>query len=317
MSGAAPVVPLRPLRESAPVRVVTAASLFDGHDAAINIMRRLLQAQGAEVIHLGHDRGVDEIVDAVVQEDADAVAVSSYQGGHLEFFGYLVKRLSECGAGHVRVYGGGGGTITADEAAVLESQGVARIFRPEDGRRLGLEGMIREILDLSERPDIISLAGGWPSPDILPVDGMHEASERVLLDAPHEALQDVESEGYGPLREWVAAHLAAQKISVQASQVLITTDPQQGLDLIGKALIDPGSRVAVESPTSMSALRAFAPYEPEYVTLTCGEQGPLPHTLETVGCARFVYVRPNFQQPGGRCISPGCRFAFMAWALAP
>jgi methylmalonyl-CoA mutase len=133
--------------DALPVRVVTAASLFDGHDAAINIMRRVLQSQGAEVIHLGHDRGVDEIVDAVVQEDADAVAVSSYQGGHLEFFGYLVKRLSEWGAGHVRVYGGGGGTITADEAAVLESQGVARIFRPEDGRRLGLEGMIREILD--------------------------------------------------------------------------------------------------------------------------------------------------------------------------
>lgn len=189
-------------------------------------------------------------------------------------------------------------------------------FRTARRAALTSPSLIREILDLSERPDIISLAGGWPSPDILPVDGMHEASERVLLAAPHEALQDVESEGYGPLREWVAAHLAAQKISVQASQVLITTDPQQGLELIGKALIDPGSRVAVESPTSMSALRAFAPYEPEYVTLTCGEQGPLPHTLETVGCARFVYVRPNFQQPGGRCISPGCRFAFMAWAMA-
>ena len=97
------------------VRVVTAASLFDGHDAAINIMRRILQAQGAEVIHLGHDRSVEEIVAAAVQEDAHAVAVSSYQGGHMEFFRYLIDRLGECGASRVHVYGGGGGTITSEE----------------------------------------------------------------------------------------------------------------------------------------------------------------------------------------------------------
>lgn len=135
-------------RSREPVRVVTAASLFDGHDAAINIMRRLLQAQGAEVVHLGHDRSVDEIAEAAVQEDAHAVAVSSYQGGHMEFFRYLVQRLAERGAGHVRVYGGGGGTITAEEAAALQEDGVSRIFGPEDGRRLGLEGMIREIVDV-------------------------------------------------------------------------------------------------------------------------------------------------------------------------
>jgi methylmalonyl-CoA mutase len=129
------------------VRVVTAASLFDGHDAAINIMRRILQAQGAEVIHLGHDRSVEEIAVAAVQEDAQAVAVSSYQGGHLEFFGYLVDRLAELGAPHVRVYGGGGGTITQAEAEALHARGVARIFRPDDGRRLGLDGMIRSLLD--------------------------------------------------------------------------------------------------------------------------------------------------------------------------
>ena len=129
------------------VRVVTAASLFDGHDAAINIMRRILQAQGAEVIHLGHDRGVDEIVTAAVQEDAHAVAISSYQGGHIEFFRYLVDRLREVGADHIRVFGGGGGTIIPEEIEALEAYGVARIFGPEEGRRLGLEGMIREILD--------------------------------------------------------------------------------------------------------------------------------------------------------------------------
>ena len=130
-----------------PIRVVSAASLFDGHDAAINVMRRLLQAQGAEVIHLGHDRSVAEIVEAAIQEDAHAVAVSSYQGGHLEFFGYLVDQLRARGAGHIRVYGGGGGTIVPEEIAALHARGVARIFSPEDGRALGLEGMIGRILD--------------------------------------------------------------------------------------------------------------------------------------------------------------------------
>jgi methylmalonyl-CoA mutase len=126
--------------------VVTATSLFDGHDAAIHIVRRLLQAHGAEVIHLGHDRGVDEIVAAAVQEDADAVAVSSYQGGHDEFFRYLVDRLRAVGATGVRVYGGGGGTILPEEARALEAYGVARIFGPSEGKALGLDGMIDAVL---------------------------------------------------------------------------------------------------------------------------------------------------------------------------
>jgi methylmalonyl-CoA mutase len=133
-------------RSHAPIRVLTATSLFDGHDAAINIVRRLLQAQGAEVIHLGHDRAVDELVEAAIQEDVHAVAVSSYQGGHMEFFRYLVDRLRERGSGSVLVYGGGGGTITPHEVEALEAQGVSRIFRPEEGRQLGLHGMIHEIL---------------------------------------------------------------------------------------------------------------------------------------------------------------------------
>jgi methylmalonyl-CoA mutase len=126
-----------------PVRFVTAASLFDGHDAAINIMRRILQRQGAEVIHLGHNRSVDEVVTAAVQEDVQGVAVSSYQGGHVEYFTYLVELLRERGAGHVRVYGGGGGVIVPREIALLHERGVARIFSPEDGQRLGLPGMIQ------------------------------------------------------------------------------------------------------------------------------------------------------------------------------
>ena len=129
-----------------PVRFVTAASLFDGHDASINIMRRILQAQGCEVIHLGHDRSVDQVVRAVIQEDVQGVAISSYQGGHVEYFTYLRELLDSRGAGHVHIYGGGGGVIVPDEIALLASRGV-RIFSPEDGQRLGLVGMITSMID--------------------------------------------------------------------------------------------------------------------------------------------------------------------------
>jgi isobutyryl-CoA mutase len=133
-------------RPTHPVRVVTAAALFDGHDAAINIMRRILQSQGAEVIHLGHDRSVDEVVTTVLEEDAHAVAISSYQGGHVEYFSYLVERLAAEGLGSVRVYGGGGGVISPDEIALLHGRGVARIFAPEDGQRMGLAPMVNTII---------------------------------------------------------------------------------------------------------------------------------------------------------------------------
>src|SRR5690606_10801913 len=129
-----------------PVRFVTAASLFDGHDAAINIMRRILQRQGAEVIHLGHNRSVDEVVTAAIQEDVQGVAVSSYQGGHIEYFTYLVELLRERGAGHVKVYGGGGGVIVPREIELLHQRGVSRLFSPEDGQRLGLPGMINTMI---------------------------------------------------------------------------------------------------------------------------------------------------------------------------
>ncbi|MBK4738334.1 fused isobutyryl-CoA mutase/GTPase IcmF [Noviherbaspirillum pedocola] len=128
-------------------RFVTAASLFDGHDASINIMRRILMAQGAEVIHLGHNRSVEEIVTAALQEDADGIAVSSYQGGHVEYFKYMIDLLRQRGGGHIRVFGGGGGVIVPAEIAELHDYGVARIFSPEDGQRMGLAGMIEFMLD--------------------------------------------------------------------------------------------------------------------------------------------------------------------------
>ncbi|MFQ5564141.1 MAG: fused isobutyryl-CoA mutase/GTPase IcmF [Parvularculaceae bacterium] len=128
------------------IRFVTATSLFDGHDAAINIMRRILQASGVEVIHLGHNRSVDEIVTAAIQEDVQGVAVSSYQGGHIEYFKYMVDLLRERGAGHIKVFGGGGGVIVKSEIEELEAYGVERIYSPEDGQRMGLQGMIDDMI---------------------------------------------------------------------------------------------------------------------------------------------------------------------------
>ncbi|WP_397606693.1 methylmalonyl-CoA mutase family protein [Silanimonas sp.] len=132
--------------EATPLRFVTAASLFDGHDAAINVMRRLIQSQGAEVIHLGHNRSVEDVVRAALQEDADGIALSSYQGGHTEYFKYMVDMLKERGASHIRVFGGGGGTITPEEIAELQAYGVERIYHPNDGMQLGLVGMIEDLV---------------------------------------------------------------------------------------------------------------------------------------------------------------------------
>ena len=159
-----------------PVRFVTAASLFDGHDAAINIMRRILQRQGAEVVHLGHNRSVDEVVAAAVQEDVQGVAISSYQGGHVEYFTYLVELLRERGAGHIKVYGGGGGVIVPAEIELLHSRGVSRIFSPEDGQRLGLPGMI----NLMIRECDVDLAATLPRDLEALRTGDHTTLARVL-----------------------------------------------------------------------------------------------------------------------------------------
>nr|MDP2191763.1 methylmalonyl-CoA mutase family protein [Rhodoferax sp.] len=157
------------------VRFVTAASLFDGHDAAINIMRRILQSMGAEVIHLGHNRSVDEVVSAALQEDVQGIAISSYQGGHVEYFKYMVDLLKERGGAHIQVFGGGGGVIVAPEIRELQAYGVARIFSPEDGQKMGLAGMIGEMVMRCDK-DISSYA----PKAIAAIQGHSEMSWRAL-----------------------------------------------------------------------------------------------------------------------------------------
>ena len=137
----------QPYQSKNKIRFVTAASLFDGHDASINIMRRILQSSGAEVIHLGHNRSVHEIVNCAIQEDAQGIAISSYQGGHVEYFKYMIELLEENGAGHIKVFGGGGGVIVPEEIEDLHKAGVARIFSVEDGSKMGLQGMINFMLE--------------------------------------------------------------------------------------------------------------------------------------------------------------------------
>lgn len=170
--------------DATPLRFVTAASLFDGHDAAINIMRRLIQGQGAEVVHLGHNRSVEDVVRAALQEDADGIALSSYQGGHVEYFKYMVDMLRERGAGHIRVFGGGGGTITPEEIRELQAYGVERIYHPNDGMHMGLVAMIEDVVRRASEGRIADTAPDKPAAidDEITIGKTLSAIEEGLLD---------------------------------------------------------------------------------------------------------------------------------------
>ena len=150
---------ITPYKPKNNIRIVTAASLFDGHDAAINIMRRIIQGTGCEVIHLGHDRSVEEVVNTAIQEDAQAIAMTSYQGGHNEYFRYMYDLLQEKGAGHIKIFGGGGGVILPDEIEQLQAYGIARIYSPDDGRVMGLQGMINDMVSQCDFPTGKNVAG--------------------------------------------------------------------------------------------------------------------------------------------------------------
>jgi isobutyryl-CoA mutase len=190
---------IEPYKTTHKVRFVTATSLFDGHDAATNIVRRMLQASGAEVIHLGHNRSVTEIVTAAIQEDAQGIAVSCYQGGHLEFFKYIRDQLQEQGAAHIKIFGGGGGVIIPEEIREIEEYGISKIFSPEDGRRMGLQGMINLMLkecDFTVERDIGGEIGRLAGRDIRAVNSLITLAEQAVHD--HSA-------GYGTVRETIRA----------------------------------------------------------------------------------------------------------------
>lgn len=169
------------------VRIVSAASLFDGHDAAINVMRRIIQGSGAEVIHLGHDRSVQEIVDCAVQEDVQAVAITSYQGGHIEYFKYMHDLLKEKGAGHVKIFGGGGGVILPEEAKELHDYGITRIYSPDDGRSMGLQGMINDLMEKADFP-----RGNIVKPDIEKIKNKDISHIAHLISAVENFPESVE-----------------------------------------------------------------------------------------------------------------------------
>jgi 2-aminoadipate transaminase len=175
--------------------------------------------------------------------------------------------------------------------------------------------VIREILKLTELPGVRSLAGGLPSADTFPVDAMREATAKVLAETPREALQYAASEGFGPLRDWVSAMLGAKGIDAPANRVLITNGSQQGLDLVGKVMLDAGNTVAVETPTYLGALQAFNPNEPKFASVAGDADGPLPEGIaELPKGTRFMYVLPNFQNPTGRVIPAARRDALVAAA---
>ena len=191
---------IEPYKPKNKVRIVTAASLFDGHDAAINIMRRIIQSTGCEVIHLGHDRSVEEVVNCAIQEDAQAIAMTSYQGGHTEYLKYMYDLLNEKGASHIKIFAGGGGTILPSEIEELQAYGITRIYHPDDGRAMGLQGMINDLVEKSDFPTgqnlngevghleskspvdiarLISAAENFPEESKSELDKVHEMAAKV------------------------------------------------------------------------------------------------------------------------------------------
>ena len=174
------------------VRIVTAASLFDGHDAAINIMRRIMQSKGAEIIHLGHNRSVKEIVETAIEEDVQGIAITSYQGGHVEFFKYMKDLLEENGCGHIKIFGGGGGTILPAEIEELHKYGITRIYSPDDGRRMGLEGMIEDVIKQCNPQEAITEDPKWNGK--LPLDEEKDVRRIARMISIAEAGQDYSEE---------------------------------------------------------------------------------------------------------------------------
>ncbi|OGB28590.1 MAG: methylmalonyl-CoA mutase [Burkholderiales bacterium RIFCSPLOWO2_12_FULL_61_40] len=284
------------------VRFVTAASLFDGHDAAINIMRRILQGMGAEVIHLGHNRSVDEVVTAALQEDVQGIAISSYQGGHVEYFKYMVDLLKSRGGAHIKVFGGGGGVIVPSEIAELQAYGVTRIFSPEDGQRMGLAGMIGEMVMRCDQ----DLSPYAPT-DLSAIQGHTEASWRALA----QLLTVIET---SKVNEALALEIRAQAATKKIAVVGITGTGGAGKssltdELIRRLRLDQNDslRVAVISidPSRRKSggallgdrirMNAISPWQKDAVSAAGPSQGAkapsggsAPHAVGSVGARVFM-----------------------------
>ena len=188
LAGHLPPEPYKPINK---VRIVTAASLFDGHDAAINIMRRIIQSTGVEVIHLGHDRSVEEVVNTAIQEDAQAIAMTSYQGGHNEYFKYMYDLLKEKGAGHIKIFGGGGGVILPDEIKELMDYGITRIYSPDDGRSMGLQGMINDLVQQSDYPTGKTIDNGQLTVDNHVLIAQYISAAENYFDEHKKAFEEI------------------------------------------------------------------------------------------------------------------------------
>lgn len=190
------------------IKIVTATSLFDGHDAAINIMRRILQDTGAEVIHIGHNRSAKEVVDAAVEEDAQGIAVSSYQGGHIEYFKYMVDLLKEKNASHIKIFGGGGGVIIPSEMDELHDYGVTRIYSPEDGSEMGLQGMINDMMNSMDAPcvdysnldyDSLNIENKYVTANFISVVQEAKVNDRQRFDKIMSKIAQIKGQGNIPV----------------------------------------------------------------------------------------------------------------------
>ena len=190
------------------IRIVTATSLFDGHDAAINIMRRILQSTGVEVIHLGHNRSVKEIVDAAIEEDVQGIAISSYQGGHIEFFKYMVDLLKEHHAPHIKIFGGGGGVIVPEEIRELEAYGITKIYSPEDGAAMGLQDIINH---MAQELDFPLVSDGDVQLDALAPDNKLMVARLMTAVEQAVAAQD---NGLAALRKGLDAKIDGRNVPV-------------------------------------------------------------------------------------------------------
>lgn len=210
------------------VRIVTAASLFDGHDAAINIMRRILQSKGAEIIHLGHNRSVHEIVECAIEEDAQGIAITSYQGGHVEFFKYMKDLLDQNGCGHIKIFGGGGGTILPEEIRELHQYGITRIYSPDDGRKMGLEGMIEDVVKQCDFS--LNGNGAYKNPMTLGEVKDVRSVARLITNAENGSLGSTQR----PLSGGVAGTPYAETSNLRSQQRLPTIGGDAASHLLGK-----------------------------------------------------------------------------------